>query len=200
MTALLSIVIPTIPERERRLARTLKEIARHATLPYEVLVERGHRSCGPGWQAGGKRSRGDYLFFCADDLYPAADGWEVAAGTLCDRNLLPAPLIRSPDGAVESCGGSWQAVEPDGAATSFTRAPFVSRDQWEQLEPMLPCHYFTDTWVSERGRWQGMTTVVCHAFQLVHELAPEGRDDGRLADDAALFERAKQGEDVWLAS
>lgn len=189
----LSIVLPTIRGREHWLERTAASYARLTDVDYELLVEHDHPGCGPAWQAGGERARGRYLFMAADDLEPACHGWERAAMAACDRGVLPAPRIYHSDGSLQSCGESWERSELDGQATGFTRAPFMSREQWDAIEPMLDAHYFTDNWVSWRGRQEGYPTVVTYGFDLTHHLAVEGRDDGRLAADHDVFVAAKAG-------
>lgn len=196
----LSIVIPTISGREEWLERTLRAYADLTTESTEILVELDHPACGPAWQSGGERARGRYIFMAADDLEPKAAGWEQVAMAVCDDDALPAPVIYNTDGSLQSCGGSWGLLEPDGAATDFTRAPFMSREQWELVEPMLPVHYFTDNWVSWRALRHRILTRVVYGFDLVHHLAPEGRNESRMADDMNVFARARHGEDVWAAS
>ena len=51
---------------------------------------------------------------------------DVAAIEACDRGTLPAPIIYHSNGTVQSCGTSWEMLEPDGCKTNFTRAPFMS--------------------------------------------------------------------------
>lgn len=193
----LSIVIPTIKGREAWLERTLDAFQRLTESTYEVLVEYDHPGCGPAWQAGGDASLGNYIFTAADDLEPASVGWEQVAMRVCDAGALPAPRIYNSDGTVQSCGGSWGELEPDGRATEFTRAPFMSRAQWMTVQPMLPCHYFTDNWVSWRGQQHGIPTRVAWGFDLIHHLAQEGRNESRMGADMNVFARARQGEDVW---
>lgn len=193
---ILSIVMPTIRGREQWLARTVAAYEQLTTVEHEILVEHDHPGCGPAWQAGGERAQGDYLFMAADDLEPM-EGWDVAAIEACDRGVLPAPLIYHSDGRLQSCGESWEMLEPDGEETMFTRAPFMSRAQMEIAMPFLPVQYGTDNHVSWKCWQAGIPTVVTYGFRLIHHLAAEGRDEGRMAADMEVFAKATQGEDVW---
>ncbi len=198
VTPRLSIVIPTIGGREQWLRRTVHAYEALTATPFELIVLHDYPACGPAWQAGGEQAAGDYVFMAADDLEPM-EGWDAAAIAACERGVLPAPVIYYPDGRVQSCGEWWETLDDDGAETRFTRAPFMSRAQWEIAQPMLPVHYATDNWVSWRCWQAGVPTAVTYGFRLVHHLAPEGRDEGRMAADMAVFEAATRGEDVWHA-
>jgi hypothetical protein len=200
MTPLLSIVMPTIRGREEWLERTCKAYYALTTTPFEILVEENHPGCGPAWQAGGERAVGDYIFMAADDLEPKARYWETAAIEACKRGELPAPRIYHSDGRLQSCGESWEMLEPDGDETAFTRAPFMSRAQWDVAQPMLPVMYFTDNWVSWRCWQKHIPTVVTYGFDLIHHLAQEGRNEDRMAADGVIFHLATEGEDVWHES
>jgi hypothetical protein len=200
MNPLLSIVIPTIDGREEWLEQTCKAYYARTTVEFEIIVEENHPACGPAWQAGGEKAVGQYIFMSADDLEPQREGWEHCAMNACDRNTLPAPRIFHTDGRLQSCGESWEMLEPDGEETGFTRAPFMSRAQWEIAQPMLPVHYATDNWVSWRCWREGIPTVVTYGFDLIHHLAPEGRDEGRMGADLEILRRATEGEDVWHES
>lgn len=192
-----SIVMPTIRGREEWLERTVAAYERLTVVSHEVLVEHDHAGCGLAWQAGGDRATGEYVFMAADDLEPLTAEWALCAMEACDRGVLPAPRIYHSDGRLQSCGESWEMLEPDGEETGFTRAPFMSRAQWNVARPMLPVHYATDNWVSWRCGQQGIPTVVTYGFDLVHHLAQEGRDEQRMGADLEVFRRAVEGEDVW---
>jgi hypothetical protein len=182
----LSVIVPTITGREHHLDRCKVAYAAHTT-GYELIVVKDEPTCGIAWQAGANLAVGDYLHLSADDLEPKAGWWQAAVET-CDRGSLPAPLVYAADGSVQSCGGSWQQLEPDGAETAFTRVPFMSRDQWAKVGPMIPTHYFTDNWVSFRGAKAGIKTVVNHAYAFTHHHVLEGRNEGRMRADGLRFE------------
>ena len=82
----------------------------------------------------------------------------------------------------------------DGAVPEFTRVPFVSREQWEKLAPLVrpfleTAHYYTDNIFSWAGRKLGMETTVCRSFELTHHLALVGRVETRAAADQQRFLR-----------
>jgi hypothetical protein len=200
MKPLLSIVMPTIDGREEWLEKTCKAYYALTNTLFEILVEENHPGCGPAWQAGGERAQGDFIFMAADDLEPQHLGWEQAAMDSCKMGRLPAPRIYHTDGRLQSCGESWEMLEPDGEETAFTRAPLMSREQWEIAQPMLPVMYGTDNWVSWKCWQKEIPTVVTYGFDLIHHLAPEGRDEGRMGADLEVLRRATEGEDVWHES
>lgn len=198
---MISVVIPTIDGREEHLVRCVESYERtlasydDAGGRFELIVATGFPTCGIAWQWGADRAKGDYLHLTADDI-EAKPGWWQAALQLVDppsghKPALPAPLVFHPDGEVQSCGGSWEQLEADGVVTEFTRVPFVSRNQWELIGPMIPTHYFTDNWVSYRGRLHGFETVVAHGYQFVHHHALESRNEGRATSDMLRFEAYK---------
>lgn len=196
----LTIVMPTITGREHWLEKALLAFTSLTSVDHEILVEVDHPGCGLAWQAGGERAQGSYIYMAADDVEPM-EGWDTAAIEACDRGVLPAPRIYHTDGRLQSCGGSWETLERDGAETRYTRAPFMSREQWEVAQPMLPCHYYTDDWVSWRCRKMGIPSVVTYGYRLIHHLAPEGRNEApRMQTDLDIFRRATEGENVWLES
>jgi glycosyltransferase involved in cell wall biosynthesis len=195
---LITLVIPTIDGREDSLARCISSYQEH-TDDYEIIVVHNAPNCGVVWQWAAEHSTGDYIAFSADDL-EAHEGWWQEATTMIDHDVLPAPLIFNADGTVQSCGASWETLEPDHAYTEFTRAPFVSRRQWDRaIKPMIPIHYYTDNYASERARLNGIPTVVCHSYKLTHHTADEGRGaglswDGRMAADHRLCLMYLEGE------
>ncbi len=198
----LTVVMPTIPGREHWVERTTRKFEEFTAKPFELLVleDTEGKGCGPIWQKGGDLAKGDYIFMAADDLEPKAAGWDDAAIAACDRGTLPAPLIYYPDGRLQSCGEHWEMLDDDGEETSFTRAPFMSRAQLAKIGRQLPTLYWTDNWVSWRGWKEAIPTVITYGFDLIHHLAPEGRNSGRMAADGEIFTRATRGEDVWQES
>lgn len=199
-TPTLTIVIPTIKGREERLERAECLFHEMTTVPHETITLLDYPSCGLAWQEGGERAKGDYVYMAADDAEPKSVGWELPAIAACDRGVLPAGRVYYPDGRIQSCGEHWEMLDADGEETRFTRVPFMSRAQWEIAQPMLPCHYFTDDWVSWKCAQAGIPSVITYGFDIVHHLAPEGRDEGRMQPDLEMFMRATQGEDVWQES
>jgi glycosyltransferase involved in cell wall biosynthesis len=187
----ITVVVPTIQGREASLARCIDSYKQH-TDDYEILVVHDAPNCGVAWQYAAEHSTGDYIAFSADDI-EAHDGWWQDAVTMIDQGALPAPVIYHPDGSIQSCGGSWETLEPNHAFTDFTRAPFVSRRQWDDaIKPMIPIHYYTDNYISYRGKLHNIPTVVCHGYKLTHHLEAQGRGAGlttqaRMDADHRLF-------------
>lgn len=189
---LVTVPIPTVPGREAYLARAIA--AYEAQGDVEIIVFRPSPTCGHAWHHGAQAARGRYIHFGADDVELAPGAFAHAIATI-QRNQHPAPLVLNPDGTVQSCGGSWQALEPDGAETSFSRGPFIATDWWPAVGPIpSDLHYWTDNLVSDRLRQRlGIPSVVCHGYRYVHHLAQPGRGAGmtegdRMARDRALYE------------
>lgn len=184
---MISVIVPTVTGREQWLENCL-----HAyditTLGFEVIIEKDHPTCGKAWNAGIARARGDYIHLTADDLQPWP-GWWQAAKQVADQGFLPAPRIVKPDGRLESCG-HLDRERPDGESTGFTRIPFMTRAQLDRIGPMIELHYFTDIYVSERGRDLGIDTRVCRNYLFTHHWAMEGRLD-TLAEEAKEYERIR---------
>lgn len=205
---MITVVIPTIDGREQSLERCLASYQAHTT-DYETIVVRNAPNCGVVWQWAAEHSDSDYIAFSADDL-EAHQGWWQDAVEMIDQGALPAPIIYNPDGTIQSCGGTNFELEPDHAITEFTRAPFVSRAQWDLIKPMIPVHYYTDNWASYRANLQGIPTVVCYGYQLTHYTDDVGRGAGvswsdRMQMDhrvASMYAdgtmRIPEGDDAWM--
>ena len=194
MTRLISIAIPTIPGREKLLAKATKSYRDTANV--EILValdEPGLMTCGRGWTLGADKATGDYIAFGADDV-EMLPGWAEAATALCDQDKLPAALIFNTDGSLQACGASWEQMEPDGAITEMSRSPVIKRNWWKFVGPIpADLHYFTDDWVSWRCRQQNIEAVVSHAYCYTHHLSPVGRDEERMGRDGGLFHAYQDG-------
>ncbi|MHB8742580.1 MAG: hypothetical protein ACYC9L_05580 [Sulfuricaulis sp.] len=182
----ISVVIPTIPGREHLLAKTEASYRAENT---QLIVVKGRPTCGEAWVEGASRAEGDYLHFSADDI-EAHPGWWGKAAVLSELGFLPAPRILNTDGSLQSCG-DWDVEMRDGAIPEFTRVPFLSKEQWAAIDPLVTpflekAHYYTDNIVSWAGRKLGMETVVCRSYELTHHLAGQGRLD-RMRQDFELF-------------
>lgn len=190
---MISIVVPTIAGREEHLERCVRAYA--ATTPsHQLIVVHDRATCGIAWQAGAELANSDYLHFSADDLEPLPGWWEAATAR-ADQGLLPAPRITRPDATLESCG-DWGVEMDDGVVPEMTRIPFMSRLQWGHIGPMIALHYYTDNWVSFKGRLYGIETAVTRDYAFVHHHATVGRGAGmteeqRMATDRRAFEDAK---------
>jgi glycosyltransferase involved in cell wall biosynthesis len=187
---LISVICPTIAGREEHLARMKAAYAAH-TDDYElIVVPNDGRGCGVAWNEGAEAAVGDYIHFTADDLTPHA-GWWQAAKACVERGYCPAPVLYWPDGRLQACGGSWESWEDDGRQTAFTRVPFLSREQWDAVRPMLPIHYYTDNYVTFRCGRAGWPTVNCHGYAFTHHMAQEGRvESERMGPDGRAYMEA----------
>lgn len=193
---MITVIVPTISSRSHWLDRCKVSYAAHTT-DYELIVVPDQPDCGTAWLLGVEKAQGDYIHFSADDL-EAHQGWWQAAVETVKEGALPAPLIYYPDGTVQSSGGSWEQTEPDGKRTDFTRIPFVSRRQWEQLGPLITPfleygpHYYTDNIFSWAGAKHWVLTRNCHGYKFTHHSATEGRNEARMSTDGALYDNYRR--------
>lgn len=178
---MISIIIPTITGREDHLARCIAAYEANTTEAYEIIIERDHPACGPGWNAGAGRAAGDYIHFSADDLEPHA-GWDTAALETVAAQRLPAPRLINQHGRLDSCGLHGVEME-NGAVVPMSVVPFLPMDLWRNhVAPVLPIHYFTDNWISWKARRAGWSTVVNRQFAFTHHWAEHGRGAGMTYD------------------
>lgn len=187
MGTLVTAIVPTVDGREHWLEKCVRSYEQ-TTPSLQLIIVRNMPSCGEAWQHGSLEARGDYIHFGADDV-EVHPGWWEAAAACCDRGFVPAPLVLNTDGSVQSCGGSWERMEPDDSPTEFTRGPFMSRSQWDLIGPMPALHYYSDNWFTYRARLAGFEPRTCHGYLLTHHLAPEGRLHDRLGVDGAEYNR-----------
>jgi glycosyltransferase involved in cell wall biosynthesis len=188
---MISIVIPTIRGREEHFQRCVAAYESRTVSAFEIIVERDHPAVGPAWNAGAARATGDYLHFTADDLEPH-EGWDVPALEVVQRGLMPAPRVINQHGRLDSCGLHGVEME-DWAVVPMSVVPFMSREQWAAIGPVLPIHYFTDNWISWRGHRAGWPTVVRRDFAFTHHWAQHGRGAGMTYD-----ERLRHDQGVFL--
>ena len=190
---LVTVPIPTVPGREEYLRRAIASYEAQGDV--EIIVFRPSPTCGHAWHHGAQAARGRYIHFGADDveLAPGAFAHAIAA---IQRNQHPAPLVLNPDGTVQSCGGSWASLEPDGTVTAFSRGPFIATDWWSIVAPIpSDLHYFTDNLVSARLEQRlGIPSVVCHGYRYVHHLAQPGRGAGMSENERMDRDRARYAE------
>ena len=178
----ISVVVPTVDGREAHFKRCFE--AYKATTPgMDWIAFKNLDTCGLGWQAGAEIFTGDYLHFTADDLEPHP-GWAEAAMAAADQGIIPMPTIYAPDGSVEPLGP---------ATVGCTRIPFCTREQWDKIGPMIPLHYYTDNWFSERARQAGLRLQEVPAFAFTHHWAQPARGAGmsqheRMVHDHQMFQ------------
>jgi hypothetical protein len=111
--------------------------------------------------------------------------------------MLACPVVLNPDGSVQSAGGDLSApnclrtgIATDWTPVPFTTVPFLNRDQWHRIG-MIPLHYFTDVWVSERGRQLGYETVLRPAWTITHHNEMPGRGAGMDQGSRAHYDRQR---------
>jgi hypothetical protein len=203
---MIAIVIPTIPGREDSLERTIASYERFTSCEHEIVVYPDSPSSGAGWLNGSyafvdEHGTPDYIHLTNDDCEAGCEDWWKPCVSACDQGTLPAPIVRNPDGSLQSAGGQIGApgnllheIGRDWSAVGFTTVPFLSWAQWERIG-MLPVHYASDVWISHRGRQLGVQTVLRHGYEIVHHNHPVGRGAGmsqgaRDAQDRAIVEEA----------
>jgi hypothetical protein len=204
----ISVVVPTVEGREEMLGRVALAFTRTTPLEdFQFIVERGHEVCGTAWQAGAEKAEGDFILFCADDLEPM-DGWWQPLVESAERGEVPCPVVYEADGCVQSAGAlDWDLqtrIPADGSPTGWTTVPFIRREWWPLIDPMLPVHYCTDTWVSVRLARHGIRTVVRTGSGFIHHNAAPARGAGmdvhaRNIHDRARFYEAVEMMDAWVA-
>ena len=184
---MISVIVPTIDGREDYLNETLQAY-RDTTPDVQLIVVRNKPVVGVAWNVGSLQATGDYIHLTADDIIPH-EGWWQAGCPVCDAWNLPAPLIYNTDGSVQSCGEYGMALYDDGTEYEFSRIPLMSMKQWELIRPVVPLHYYTDNWISYKGKLNGMKVLVTKQFCFTHHLAPIGRVDYRMSADGAAYSR-----------
>lgn len=184
-----SVVLPTITGREHWLEKAKQSYEEALKgFSFEFIIPRDCPTVGIAWNAAAQIARGDYLNLSADDI-EAHRGFAPAAMEKVDAGFLPAPRILNTDGSLQSCG-DWETEQEDGETTEFTRLPFLSRKQWDLIGPCIDAHYYTDNYISHRGREHGIETVVARDYLLTHHLAQEGRMEERMEADRQVYLRA----------
>jgi hypothetical protein len=184
----ISVVIPTVAGREQHLERCVRAYEERTLRPPEIIVIENRPTCGIAWQEGAEKATGAYIHFSADDLEPHP-GWDKAAMVAVAMGWLPAPRILRPDGSLESCG-RWEEEQDTEDVTEMTRIPFMSRQQWKLIGPMIDTHYYTDNWISFKGRLAAIETRVHRHYLFTHHWAQEGRGAGMTQDQRMLHDQA----------
>jgi hypothetical protein len=181
-----SVVIPTLSSRGRHLKQAVQSYEETVPNLDLIVIENDGRPCGIAWQEGAERAKGDYLHFSADDLV-ALPGWLDAALEIVAVDMTPAPVLYNPDGTLYSMGHHFQEVLQPGTTVQMSPVPFCSMKQWEKIGPMIPLHYYTDNWFSQRSWDAGWPVVLHYGYQFVHHIAQEGRVHERLDTDAREY-------------
>ncbi len=184
-TPLVSIVIPTIAQREHWLEKAILSYEMNRPEACEIIVVHDRPTCGIAWNEGIAESTGFYIHLTADDI-EAHPGWWEAAIARVRGKALPAPRILHSDGSLQSCGDADEM--PEGAECEIARIPFASRKQFEKIGPMWTPQYYGDNWFSHRGRECGWPSLVTRDYLFTHHLAGEGRLD-TLSEDFRIYRR-----------
>lgn len=192
---LLSVVIATAPGREHWAERAVANIKKTTPSSATETLVVASPTRGQGWAEGAARATGRYIALSYDDVQWHLGWWEQAS-SFCDAGFLPAPVMLTPDGKVQSCGGSVGRIESHGAVTAFTRAPFMSAGQYRRIRPLLTTQHFADNWISFRARRVGIATVVAHEHRCVYHDAQEGKKDvsEQIYRDQIVFDRCCSAE------
>ncbi len=188
MVPLISVVIPTVPGRERYLGQAVAAYAAQAPGNYrlDLIVERGHNSVGAAWQAGADKAAGEYLHLTNDDCEPHP-GWHTAALEAVERGFLPAPQVFGPLGQPQSLP-QWGVTGDDWTPVSMATIPFCSRAQWEKIGPLCLVHYYADDFFGYRGARAGWATVLRSGYAFTHKWAQEHRGAGMSEGDRMRFD------------
>lgn len=182
---MISVLIPTLPERAHWLDRTVA-LYRERTTNVEILTSTDGSSWGEAINLLTKQASGDYLHLSADDSWPASDGWWQPAIEAVNAGHVACPRVVNMDGSLQSCG-AWRREMDDWEPFSFSRWPVFSREMWDAVGPCIPTTGYADVYLSQRASEHGWTPVVRRGYELVHAYAPEGR---RSKKTCAAEERA----------
>jgi hypothetical protein len=164
---MISVIVPTVRGREEHLERCVRAYGERTLRPPEIIVIENKPTCGIAWQEGAEKATGAYIHFSADDLEPHP-GWDKAA----------------------MVAGRWEEEQDTEDVTEMTRIPFMSREQWKLIGPMIDTHYYTDNWISFKGRLAAIETRVHRHYLFTHHWAQEGRGAGMTQDQRMLHDQA----------
>jgi len=182
---MISVICPTIDGREEHFERCEKAYAENTATAYEFIVIRNEPTCGIAWQKGAEQAKGDYIHFTADDLEPWTN-WDKEAREMADDGWLPAPIIwNAPNQQIEAIGPTLY----DGF---FTRIPFCTAAQWDDIGPMIPLHYYTDNWFSARGKEAGYESIEVEGYRFSHWWAMSGRLMDNMQKDFELYKHYRE--------
>lgn len=195
----LSVIIPTVAGREKYLDRCLrgyKERTYGVEGTLEFIQVPDAETCGQAWQYGAAVATGDYLHFTADDIVPGENWLPGMVGQVGQGNV-PVPLVitATPEVLDEDDfpvrgnpltpvsnfleRPSGPAVIEDGyvcqGESEYPSVPFCSREQWQDMGPMIAAHYGTDRWFGLRAKAAGFPNVVTHGSCFYHYAAHAGR-------------------------
>lgn len=174
---MISVIIPTIPARERYLERVLERYEATTEVAYEVILEYGHDTCSKGWNAGTLKAKGEFIHYSSDDTEPQS-GWAEAAIHCVKNGMLPCADLINAAGELTHSGDSGEehlVVFPEGAPSAIMRMPFYPESLVPALTPVMENHYMSDYWLAWKALQIGWETVVCHGYLFLHHHVQEGR-------------------------
>lgn len=195
---LISVVIPTVEGRQLYLDNAVRAYMAHTRTRIELIIEADHAAVGLAWQAGAEKATGDYIHLSNDDCEPH-DGWDWPAIQACEEGFVPGPQVYAPDGSPQA-PPVWGEVSPDWSPLKDDQAvtiPFLSRKQWDVVQPLLTVHYYSDNWIADRARAAGYRAVLRTGYAFTHHWAAPHRGAGmtepeRMFYDKLLYERAHE--------
>lgn len=191
---MITVIIPTVTGREDHFNRCLDAYLTRSSQVLEVITVRDRPTVGMAWQAGAAEARGDYVHLTCDDLEPLA-GWDEAAMAVCEAGAIPSPNVTNAHtGALES-RPVWNTEFADGIDAGVCTVPFMSRPQWEKIQPLCQIHYYSDDFISFRARSNGWPSLVCNKYAFRHHWAQVKRGAGmtegeRMATDQHVYVQA----------
>lgn len=175
---MISVVIPTVEGREKSLDRCVKAYEKtYDDIEILVYPNTGH-PCGEAWIKGGQDAKGDYIHITSDDAVPHK-GWAEAAMECVDRGDIPAATVWGIP------GGMFNTIchlLPRMADVPNVLMPFLSREQFELGDWLLPIHYGTDDWVTYVARMRGMNVMRLDAYAFDHYAESAERQESRPID------------------
>jgi hypothetical protein len=188
--------MPTIAGREEMYQHCRQAYEEQGCGPHqlEFITEHGHHAVGMAWQAGGSKATGDYIHLTNDDCEPRP-GWWQAAIEAVEAGNVPCPMVYGVDGTPQS-PPVWGQVAPDWTPVHVMTVPFMSRAQWEKIQPLFTAHYFTDNFITDRAVAAGWPCVLRIGYAFTHLWAQHGRgawlgsENARLDHDRPLYEQA----------
>jgi hypothetical protein len=204
---MVSICIPTTKYRKHYLLRCLEGYKKRTNAEIQWLIKFNASGCGEAWQWGADKAKGDYIHFSNDDIVPS-ENWIEPCIEACEKGKVPVVgvawggtygLERLP---LEEEANGFHYYEDMKDYPDWSRAPnkdhyypslpFCSKEQWENIGPMIASHYGTDKWFGWRAKQAGYWPVVRTPAKFFHYTASSGRDqmiDGWTGLDRLTFDQ-----------
>ncbi len=190
---MISVVLPTVPGREEVFAQ-VAQAYRERTAELELIVVYDMPTVGCAWQAGAEKAHGDYIHLGNDDCEPHPGWWEPAVQA-CDGGYLPSPQVFGSDGMPQGLP-EWGRVAADWTPVHCAMIPFMSRVQWDKVQPLFLGHYYTDNFITHRAQRAGYPCRLRTGYAFTHHWAQQrrgaglGSEQARHVYDRPLYEQA----------